>query len=95
MPNLYGYWHVYGFTWTETDLYWYVDGVMTEHYVVNAAAGSNDPFWLAVSMQVGGDWPGDPDGSTPFPAYMDVDYVRVFEKVEPHPPWPEVHHGVQ
>lgn len=77
--NVYDVFHVYGFNWTATDLYWYVDGVMTEHYVVDAAAGANDPFWLNLSLQVGGDWPGDPDASTPFPSHMDVDYVRVYQ----------------
>ncbi len=79
IPNVYGAFHVYGFRWTATDLYWYVDGVMTEHYVVDAAAGANDPFWLNISLQVGGDWPGDPDSSTVFPNQMDVDYVRVYQ----------------
>jgi beta-glucanase (GH16 family) len=79
IPNLYDVFHVYGFLWTASDLYWYVDGVMTEHYAVNAAAGANDPFWLNISLQVGGDWPGDPNSSTPFPSTMDVDYVRVYQ----------------
>lgn len=79
IANLYGTWHVYGFLWTASDLYWYVDGVTTEHYSVNAAAGANDPFWLNLSLQVGGDWPGDPNASTPFPGVMEVDYVRVYQ----------------
>lgn len=79
IPNLYGLYHVYGFKWTATDINWYVDGVMTEHYAIDAAAGANDPFWLNISFQVGGDWPGDPNSSTPFPAHMDVDYVRVYQ----------------
>jgi beta-glucanase (GH16 family) len=79
IASLYDTWHVYGFLWTASDLYWYVDGVMTEHYAVNAAAGANDPFWLNLSLQVGGDWPGDPNASTPFPGQMDVDYVRVYQ----------------
>jgi len=80
IDDLYGIYHIYGFLWTETDLYWYVDGVMTEHYQCNAAAGTNDPFWLAISLQVGGEWPGDPDSTTPFPAHMEVDYVRVYQQ---------------
>jgi beta-glucanase (GH16 family) len=79
MPNLYGTFHVYGFRWTSTDIYWYVDGTLTEHYSINAAAGAADPFWLNLSLQVGGDWPGDPSSSTPFPGHMDVDYVRVYQ----------------
>jgi beta-glucanase (GH16 family) len=80
IPNVYGVFHVYGFKWTASDLYWYVDGVLTEHYAVDAAAGANDPFWLNLSLQVGGDWPGDPNSSTPFPSRMDVDYVRVYQQ---------------
>jgi hypothetical protein len=33
-------------------------------------------------LAVGGDWPGDPDSSTRFPADMLVDYVRVYERDE-------------
>jgi beta-glucanase (GH16 family) len=80
LSNVYGVYHVYGFKWTASDIYWYVDGVMTEHYSINAAAGANDPFWLNISLQVGGDWPGDPNGSTPFPGRMDVDYIRVYQQ---------------
>ncbi len=80
LPNAYGVYHVYGFRWTATDLYRFVDGVLTEHDAIDAAAGSGDPFWLNLSLQVGGDWPGSPDASTPFPAHMDIDYVRVYEQ---------------
>jgi beta-glucanase (GH16 family) len=78
--NLYGIYHVYGFKWTATDIYWYVDGTLTEHYAIDSAAGANDTYWLNLSFQIGGDWPGDPDGSTPFPAHMDVDYMRVYQQ---------------
>jgi beta-glucanase (GH16 family) len=80
IDNLYGIYHVYGFKWTATDIYWYVDGTLTEHYAIDGAAGANDTYWLNLSFQIGGDWPGDPDGSTPFPAHMDVDYVRVYQQ---------------
>lgn len=77
--HLYGVFHVYGFKWTSTGLYWYVDSVLTEHYAIDAAAGAKDAMWLNLSLQVGGDWPGDPDATTPFPSHMDVDYVRVYQ----------------
>jgi beta-glucanase (GH16 family) len=78
ISKVYDVFHVYGFKWTATDIYWYVDGTMTEHYAIDSAAGANDPFWLNLSLQVGGDWPGNPDSSTPLPSHMDVDYVRVY-----------------
>ncbi len=34
-------------------------------------------FFLLLNVAVGGTWPGDPDASTPFPAEMLVDWVRV------------------
>ena len=47
------------------------------------------PFYLLLNLAVGGRFVGNPDASTPFPAEMQVDYVRVYERVdgygEPHP----------
>jgi hypothetical protein len=37
----------------------------------------DNKFRLALTLAVGG-WPGSPDGSTPFPATMAIDYVRLF-----------------
>lgn len=79
VPNQYDVNHVYGFKWTATDLIWHVDGVITEHYAVNAASGVNDACWVNLSLQVGGDWPGAPDATTPFPSTMSVDYVRIYQ----------------
>jgi beta-glucanase (GH16 family) len=33
-----------------------------------------------VNLAVGGGWPGAPDEVTQFPAAVEVDYVRVYEK---------------
>jgi beta-glucanase (GH16 family) len=38
------------------------------------------PFFVILNLAVGGDWPGDPDASTVFPADLLVDYVRVYEQ---------------
>lgn len=37
------------------------------------------PFHLLLNLAVGGDWPGPADESTPFPATMLIDWVRVTE----------------
>jgi beta-glucanase (GH16 family) len=39
------------------------------------------PFYLVMNLAVGGKFPGNPDRTTPFPAEMVVDYVRVYDKV--------------
>jgi beta-glucanase (GH16 family) len=36
-------------------------------------------FHLLLSLAVGGAWPGYPDASTPFPASMLVDWIRVYQ----------------
>lgn len=41
------------------------------HWVFDA------PFFLLLNLAVGGDWPGPADSTTPFPATMLVDWVRV------------------
>jgi beta-glucanase (GH16 family) len=79
VPNQYGVNHVYGFKWTSTELSWYVDGVLIQRHAANAASGVNDACWLNLSLQVGGDWPGDPDATTPLPSEMRIDYVRVYQ----------------
>lgn len=38
------------------------------------------PFYLVLNLAVGGRFAGNPDATTPFPAEMVVDYVRVYEK---------------
>jgi hypothetical protein len=35
------------------------------------------PFHLLLTLSVGGPWAGPPDASTPWPATMLVDWIRV------------------
>jgi hypothetical protein len=37
-------------------------------------------MYLNAALAVGGDFPGTPDDSTPFPAVLEIDYVRVFQR---------------
>ncbi len=39
------------------------------------------PFYVVMNVAVGGKFLGNPDRTTPFPAEMAVDYVRVYDKV--------------
>ena len=43
----------------------------------------NQRFHLLINIAVGGDWPGSPDETTQFPTEMEVEYVRVYEKIQP------------
>lgn len=78
--------HTYGIIWSPDMLQFYVDDPANVYYVQDAnaipAGGQwvfDHPFNLLLNLAVGGDWPGDPDASTPNPADMLVDYVRVYK----------------
>jgi len=40
----------------------------------------DQPFYLLLNVAVGGNFLGNPDADTPFPAEMVVDYVRVYDR---------------
>ncbi len=75
--------HVYSIEWDSSYIRWFVDGVQyNEFYIANNTGNTEEfqkPFFLLLNLAVGGNWPGSPDGSTPFPSQMLVDYVRVYQ----------------
>lgn len=77
--------HVYGVIWNENQIRWFVDGVQFYQFTIQAPNNSDDafrhPMFLLLNMAIGGNWPGYPDATTPFPSSMLVDYVRVYQPV--------------
>ncbi|MBN1765318.1 MAG: glycoside hydrolase family 16 protein [Sedimentisphaerales bacterium] len=76
--------HIYAIEWEPTVIRWYFDDVnyySTSSWWANSAypAPFNQGFFFILNIAVGGNWPGYPDESTPFPQYMHVDYVRVYQ----------------
>ena len=78
--------HVYGAIWSPFMVQMYVDDWRKPFFIRTAAdvpAGGrwvfNAPFYFLLNLAVGGDWPGPPDSTTPSPAEMLVDYVRVYK----------------
>ena len=39
----------------------------------------NNPFFAVLNLAIGGDFDGNPDGTTTFPQQMQVDYVRYYQ----------------
>jgi beta-glucanase (GH16 family) len=76
-PDYSADWHTFAVHWLPGQLIWYVDGIERFRYT-NSSVTSKD-MYLILNLSVGGDWPGPPDSSTVFPAYMDIDYVRVWQ----------------
>ncbi len=48
----------------------------------------DQPFFIVMNLAVGGRFLGNPDKSTPFPAEMLIDYVRVFDRPSGYGPIP-------
>ncbi len=76
--------HTYAVEWDETEIRWYVDGVLFSMRNSWSSTGGAFPapfdetFHILLNVAVGGNFPGNPDNSTVFPVTMDVDYVRVY-----------------
>ncbi len=79
--------HEFVMEWVEGEIRWYVDGDLyqtqgTGDWYSNAApfpAPFDKPFHLLINLAVGGNWPGDPDGTTQFPQELVLEYIRVYE----------------
>jgi beta-glucanase (GH16 family) len=78
--------HVYGTIWSPFMVQFYVDDWRKPFFIRTATdvppGGRwvfNAPFYFLLNLAVGGDWPGPPNGTTPSPAEMVVDYVRVYK----------------
>jgi len=72
--------HVFSMKWSQSSIELLIDDV--SYYIMDTTAGTfpfNANFFFIFNVAVGGDWPGSPDSSTPFPQRMVVDYVRVFQ----------------
>lgn len=72
--------HVFSILWDQDAITWYVDNQQFKIHrrSPGTAYPFNAPFYFVMNIAVGGNWPGDPDGTTVFPQQMLVDYIRVF-----------------
>ncbi|MFZ2490806.1 MAG: glycoside hydrolase family 16 protein [Thermoanaerobaculia bacterium] len=69
--------HVYALEWDPDQIRWYVDGRMIH---ATRDGVPHTPHYLILNTAVGGGWPGNPDSTTVFPQYHDIDYVRVYQR---------------
>ncbi|MEO0894844.1 MAG: family 16 glycosylhydrolase [Bacteroidota bacterium] len=74
--------HVYSIQWDNEAIRWYLDDV--EYNVINITAADlsefREEFFFIINLAVGGNWPGSPNADTPFPNWLIVDYVKVFQE---------------
>jgi beta-glucanase (GH16 family) len=87
-PETAATWHTYGMIWSKGSVAYYVDNPSQPYitYTPSSIAGFSGSAWpfdsgpsfIIFNLAVGGDWPGSPSASTPFPSQMLVDYVRIY-----------------
>jgi beta-glucanase (GH16 family) len=80
--------HIYAVQWTPNQIQWFLDtNLFFTATPASLPSGGTwvftQPQFLILNVAVGGNWPGDPDGTTVFPQQMLVDYVRVYEQTAP------------
>jgi len=82
-------WHTYGMIWSKGSVAFYVDDPAHPYVAyttssMNGLSGAVWPFdagqsnFIILNLAIGGNWPGPPNASTPFPSEMLIDYVRVY-----------------
>lgn len=91
--------HVFAVEWTTNQFKWYVDTNL--YFTATPASLPDGGAWVFTNSQfillnlaVGGNWPGNPDGTTVFPQQMLVDYVRVYTPASAPPTAPDAPTGL-
>lgn len=78
--------HTFGVEWERGKIHWTLDGKIWQTQTKWSSAGGAYPapfdqrFHLLLNLAVGGQFLGNPDAKTQFPARMEVDWVRVYQK---------------
>jgi len=80
--------HIFAVEWTTNQIKWFLDNqqffTATPSSLPSGATWVfTQPQFILLNVAVGGNWPGNPDGTTVFPQQMLVDYVRVYEQTAP------------
>lgn len=80
-PDLSKAFHIYGVYWSPDTIRWYLDNrpIYETHTHVSDAAEA----YILANLAVGGQWPGYPTALTQFPAYYEIDYIRVYSQLNP------------
>lgn len=82
-------WHSYGMIWSKGSVAYYVDDPAHPYvtYTTENMKNLKNAVWpfdagqsnfILLNLAIGGDWPGPPNATTPFPVEMQVNYVRVY-----------------
>jgi beta-glucanase (GH16 family) len=71
--------NTYGVDWEPNFITWYFDGQPI--YKVATPADLDTPMYMILNLAVGGYWPGAANSTTPFPATMQVNWIRAYQSL--------------
>lgn len=74
-PDFSAGYHTFAAAWKPDSIVWYVDGVERFRQTRRIP---KVPMYVVADLAVGGNYPGPPDATTPFPADCRIDYIRVY-----------------
>ena len=69
--------HTYGLEWTPDELIFYIDGSETAR-TEGGPFRDAPPMYMIANLAVGGEWAGNPDSNTHFPAVMRIEHIRAY-----------------
>ncbi len=75
--------HVFAVEWTEEGVRHYVDDVLIADRAFqwkHNDGSDGGPAHVLVNLAVGGKWPGPPVDASAFPASLEIDYIRVWQR---------------
>jgi beta-glucanase (GH16 family) len=78
VPDASAAFHTYAVDWENDEIKWYFDGVEVAH--APTPADMHKPMYMLANLGVGGNWPGDPDASTHFPAILAIKSIRAYRR---------------
>ena len=82
-----GEFHTYDMAWSPGSVIYSVDGNVYATFTPSSISGFSGAVWpfdagqdnfIILNLAIGGDYPGSPDNTTPFPSTMLIDYVRIY-----------------
>ena len=76
VPNPSGY-NTYAMDWEPDYTTFYING--KEVYQEKTPSDVNLPMYMETNLAVGGNWPGDPNSSTQFPADYNISDIQVYQ----------------
>jgi hypothetical protein len=79
-PDLSADYHTYTVDWGPKETIFYLDD--REVSRSPTPPDVNKPMYVIANLAIGGDWAQTPDAETKFPAYFDIDWIRIWQRPE-------------